>query len=140
MGYQFKSIATTFVFLGLGLAFFAQNGSGLAEASTRTTLSQDAQAFATTCQNALHDHDRAFSSDVGPAQGCACLASQIAQTDNRDFTATSVLLAGVIAHSETSDISEPDWAAIATDAGISDLKLGELLQASYTAIGSCSAA
>ena len=139
MGYQFKSCAMAFVLLGLGLGFFAQNGGGLAEASTRYGLSTEAEVFVADCQNALHEYDRDFAPEVTPAKGCACLAGQIAQTNSSDFAAAGVLVTSVVALPTTPRQSKPDWATIATDAGITDMKLGELLQVSYTAMGTCSA-
>jgi hypothetical protein len=137
MGYLIKSITMVGVVTGLWVGLFAQNGQGLAAASTQHGLSQEAQTFANDCQNALHTYGHDFAPQMSVSQGCDCLAGQLEQTNGADFGAARVILVGLISYPAGPSASEPDWATIALDAGITDLMLGHLLQASHAAMGQC---
>lgn len=92
------------------------------------------QAFAASCQQTLAQSDHDFSTGVSAADGCGCFASTLAQNPNADLAATSLLLREVIASDSTQ---EPDWSAIATTVGVDDMKLGQMLQMTNSAIGMC---
>lgn len=93
-----------------------------------------AQAFAASCQQTLAQNDHDFSAGVSAAAGCGCFAANLAQNTGADLAATSLLLREVVASDSTR---EPDWAAIATTVGVDDMKLGQLLQMTNSAIGMC---
>lgn len=92
------------------------------------------QAFAASCQQTLAQSDHDFSAGVSAADGCGCFAATLAQNTSADLAATDLLLREVIASDNTQ---EPDWSAIATTVGVDDMKLGQLLQMTNSAIGMC---
>lgn len=92
------------------------------------------QAFAASCQQTLTQSDYDFSMGVSAAEGCGCFAATLAQNTGADLAATDVLLREVVA---SDSAVEPDWSAIATTVGVDDMKLGQLLQMTNSAIGMC---
>lgn len=123
------------VFLGgAGIWAYTQNAQAVAAAAEKYGLSDAAQEFASSCRSAMSSSDQEFKSGVATTEGCACIAGEVAKTNGEELVTASAVMEGII---KMSDDAEPDWAAMASDAGIDEMKLGELLQVTYTAVGTC---
>lgn len=137
MTYSLRAVFNVILLVGLGLSVLTQWGGGDAQAAANPDLATDVQQFASRCEQALTTHNHDFSAKVSVGDGCACLARELAETHNADLVSAETLLVSLVESPVDSQMTEPDWADIAAKAGLSDIALGHLLQASHAALGMC---
>ncbi|MEL6839151.1 MAG: hypothetical protein AAFP85_07645 [Pseudomonadota bacterium] len=132
-----RTVLTIVILAGFGLNLLTQWGGGQAKAAVNHGLDDDAQEFATQCEQTLDMNDHDFAAKVSVSDGCACLARELTQTYRADLVAAQILLTGVVETPLHSPMAGPDWSGIANQAGMTDAALGALLQSSYAALGTC---
>lgn len=134
---KIKLVGSVIVLAGAGIFVLVNDARSVAAATERYQLTAAGEDFAKSCRSALSSNDQEFSSGQSPANGCACIAAEVAKTYGDDLAAPTVVMTAVVEMADKPQDHEPDWEALSTRANVDEATLFEQLGVNMAAMTAC---
>ncbi|WP_341366554.1 hypothetical protein [Yoonia sp. BS5-3] len=132
-----KIIGIALVLGGIQLVGMWYFGKVHAELAEEYALSEDGLEYAISCENRLNWHDQEFTSGRDTLDGCGCIARNVQAEYPDDMVAGQTVVRDMINWLSEDEPTEPDWAALASEAGIDEALYEGLLFAGLSGLQAC---